>query len=491
MLIQKKITRIGALMIVSEVLIMLFVFRWLQSEFNGEKALLQKNIDQQFAEAKSRVMDSLISKNLIDPILNNPTAIKIHSLYENDLKGGHDSIRIIALNSQFDVADSGSIQTFTKTKKDSGLIADENIQVHFERDTADKLLVKGVKMFISRVSGPGGENDFFERHVSPGDTTMLKNFFEQNLEKDHLRLKTVWLNPAKNSFPATFYYESAFLDHPFGVQIEQYHSFLFREILPQILFAMLLLLITSAAFLFSFRSLRNQLRLAAMKDDFISNMSHELKTPVATVKVALEAMKGMNPLEQQEKMSDYLGMATQEMNRLESLVNKVMNGVLMENGKQIFQFEKVNLKSLIDQTLKSLQWQLQLHNAPVHFAFDSAEIFVNADPTHVHGIFANVIDNSLKYGKGSPEISVHLSQTVSDAIITFCDNGPGIPEEYLSKVFEKFFRTPSDDHHEVKGYGLGLSYVARVMKEHDGSVTVKNLPQGGCCFTLIFPKSIS
>ena len=478
-------------MILSEVLIILFVLRWLQSEFNTEKTQLQKNIDQQFAEAKSRVMDSLISKNLIEPILNNPKGFKVRSLHEGDLMHGHDSIKIIAMNSQFDVIDTGSVPAFRKTKNDSCLTADENVQLRVERDTADKLLVKGVKMFISKVSGPDGENDFFERHVSPGDTIMLQNFFAQNLQKNQLAVKTVWLDPSRKSYPPVFYYESAFLNHPFGVEIEQYHTFLIRKILPQILFALLLLVITCAAFLFSFRNLRSQLRLAAMKDDFISNMSHELRTPVATVKVALEALGGMNPSEKQEKMNEYLGMASQEMNRLESMVDKVMRSVLMENGEQFFQFENVNLKSLADQALQSLHWQLEQRNATIHFTFDSDPIFIDADPLHVHGIFANLIDNSLKYGKDMVEISIHLSQTASAAVVTFCDNGPGIPEEYHDKVFSNFFRIPSDDHHNVKGYGLGLSYVAQVMKGHRGTVTVNNITQGGCCFTLTFPKSIS
>jgi len=220
-------------------------------------------------------------------------------------------------------------------------------------------------------------------------------------------------------------------------------------------------------------------------------MSHELKTPVATVKVALEALKGMNPSQEQEKMREYLGMASQEMNRLESLVDNVMRGVMIENGKQGFQFENVNLKSLVDQTLQSLHWQLEQRHAIVRFTSDSDLIFIHADPLHVQGIFANLIDNSLKYGNDAVEISIHLSQTTSEVVVTFCDNGPGIPEEYQDKVFENFFRIPSDDHHNVKGYGLGLSYVAQVMKGHRGSVTVKNLPQAGCCFTLTFPKSVS
>jgi len=446
--------------------------------------VLKKDLDQQFAEARSRVMDSVISKKYIEPILHSPKGFKIRTV---DVKGDLSS-------------DDHSVPHMEIFTEDSAILIDSihgashphkaNIEVKVESDSSHDLLYRGVKMFITRVKDENGNPDVFEKHVLPGDTAMLKKFFAENLQKENLGVKTVWVSkhPVTNLPPAQFYYESDFLEKPYGAVVRDYNGFIMGKIFPQILFGLLLLLVTSAAFIFSFRSLRNQLRLSAMKDDFISNVSHELKTPVATVKVALEALKEMSPAEKEQKMNDYLGMATQEMNRLESLVNKVMNGVLMENGKQVFEFENTNLKSLIDQALKSLQWQLQLHHASVHFTSDSEEIVVNADSTNVLGIFANLIDNSLKYGKDAPEILIHLSQTTSDAVVTFSDNGPGIPEEYLDKVFEKFFRIPSDDHHDVKGYGLGLSYVAQVMKEHKGSVALRNLASGGCEFTLRFPK---
>jgi two-component system, OmpR family, phosphate regulon sensor histidine kinase PhoR len=181
-------------------------------------------------------------------------------------------------------------------------------------------------------------------------------------------------------------------------------------------------------------------------------------------------------------------MASQELTRLDLLVNKVMNSILMDHGNQALQLEPVDFKLLIERTLKLMEIHLHQRNAKVNFKSDANEMIVPADALLVQGILYNLIDNSLKYGKDGPEISIHLSETPSHVVIEFSDNGQGIPEEYIDKVFEKFLRVPTGNKHNVKGYGLGLNYVAQVMKQHHGSVLVKNLPQGGCVFTLKFPK---
>ncbi|MFI5134719.1 MAG: histidine kinase dimerization/phospho-acceptor domain-containing protein, partial [Chitinophagales bacterium] len=286
---RKKISRIGLLMIVSELLITAFVFRWLQSEFNGEKDQLQKNLFSQFMDARSRVMDSVISKKYIEPILHSPSGFKIRTV---DVKGDLPP-------------EAGAKSHMEIYSQDTSMIIDSiqdaphphgaNIEIKVESDTSKDVLYRGVKMFITRVKDENGDSGVFEKHVLPGDTAMLKKFFTENLQKENLGVKTVWVckNSVGNSPPPPFYYESDFMENPYGVVVSKYNGFLFEKILPQILFALLLLAITSAAFLFSFRSLRNQLRLAAIKDDFISNMSHELKTPVATMRVAIEAMQHM------------------------------------------------------------------------------------------------------------------------------------------------------------------------------------------------------
>ena len=111
------------------------------------------------------------------------------------------------------------------------------------------------------------------------------------------------------------------------------------------------------------------------------------------------------------------------------------------------------------------------------------------DKLHIEGVLINLLDNSLKYGNEKPEIAISLKETGKELILTVSDNGPGIPEEYINKVFEKFFRVPRGNQHNVKGYGLGLSYAALVMQQHKGIIEVTNRAEGGCMFTLHFPKT--
>ncbi|MEP7128876.1 MAG: HAMP domain-containing sensor histidine kinase, partial [Chitinophagales bacterium] len=366
---------------------------------------------------------------------------------------------------------------------------DEEMDIHISDDSVDDRLYRGVKLFISRAGGPGGTTDFFDRHLESGDTTLLKKIYAANLQKQQLDVKTKWVRdvPEKKFPPPPFYYESHFFEQPFGVRIEDYNRFVTMKIIPQIGFALLLLLVTSGAFLFAFRSLRSQQQLAAMKDDFISNMSHELKTPLATMQVALEAMQQMEPATQNETLKDYLGMTAQELVRIGVLVHKVMSTMLPDHGTFIH-FETINIRQLIEQTIQSLALVLDQRNATVNFSSKTSDLFINGEAIHLQGIFHNLIDNSLKYGKELPEISIALSQSANVVKVTFDDNGPGIPEAYLNKVFDKFFRVPSGNLHNVKGYGLGLHYVSQVMLQHNGHVTVKNLVAGGCRFTLTFPS---
>ena len=126
--------------------------------------------------------------------------------------------------------------------------------------------------------------------------------------------------------------------------------------------------------------------------------------------------------------------------------------------------------------------------AEIDFSPPSNTNNIYADSLHLHGVIVNLIDNSLKYTIGKPKISITISQNNKGTNLTIIDNGIGIPNEYIDKVFEKFFRVPNKDKHNVKGYGLGLNYAALVMKHHNGNISVKKIDTGGCKFTLHFPK---
>ena len=177
-----------------------------------------------------------------------------------------------------------------------------------------------------------------------------------------------------------------------------------------------------------------------------------------------------------------------EMNRLDLLISKVLNNSVLENGKHMFSPEETSLKNLIEEAIQSMQYRLSKNEANIQFNCGQEDIIAHLDKIHIQGVLINLIDNSLKYAGENPQISIKLFNAGNDHIIEIKDNGPGIPEEYLDKVFEKFFRVPTGNKHNVKGYGLGLNYAKLVIKHHQGSIKVKNLSEGGCLFVLRIPK---
>ena len=183
-------------------------------------------------------------------------------------------------------------------------------------------------------------------------------------------------------------------------------------------------------------------------------------------------------------------MAHSEMNRLDLLVNQVLNNSALEDGNSFIIPESIDLKIIVNEVLQSLQPRFEKQDVEINFECTNNSVIVDADSLHLHGVLVNLIDNSLKYSTAKAKISVNLTQNENEAILTIDDNGIGIPSEYIDKVFDKFFRVPNKDKHNVKGYGLGLNYAALVMQQHQGTISVKNLDEGGCRFTLILPNKV-
>ena len=222
-----------------------------------------------------------------------------------------------------------------------------------------------------------------------------------------------------------------------------------------------------------------------MRNNFISNISHELKTPVSTVKIALEALRNFDLKHDPVIAEEYLEMSSKEIRRLELLITKVLDNSIIEQDRARIRFEKTNLADLIRGAIESLKPRINEANALVNFD-PSNPLIVDADPLYLQGVIINLFDNSLKYSNDNPEIEVVLSEDNGNAVIVVSDNGPGIPEQFRKKVFEKFFRIPTSDIHNVKGYGLGLSYVALIIEMHNGTIEVKN-NNTGCSFIIKIP----
>ncbi len=276
---------------------------------------------------------------------------------------------------------------------------------------------------------------------------------------------------------------------PVTYQLELGNTFpyLLRQLTQPILFSILLLGITILSFVLLYRNLLRQQRLAALKNEFISNITHELKTPIATVGVAIEALRNFNAMQDPQKTKEYLDISQNELHRLSLLVDKVLKLSMFEKKEIALKYESLNLDELVREVETSLKLQLEKYHAQLTVASEG-DTTLQGDRLHLLSVIFNLLDNALKYGNGNTRIAIGITGKQDAVVLTVADNGVGIPAEYKNRIFEKFFRVPHGDMHNAKGYGLGLSYVAQVIHKHKGEISVDSQPGAGTTFTIILPK---
>jgi two-component system, OmpR family, phosphate regulon sensor histidine kinase PhoR len=244
---------------------------------------------------------------------------------------------------------------------------------------------------------------------------------------------------------------------------------------------------TVFSFVLLYKNLLRQKRLADIKNDFISNITHELKTPIATVSVAIEALRNFNANMDVQRSKEYLDISANELQRLSLLVDKVLKLSMFENKEIDLKYELLDMQSLINEVTSSMRLQFEKKNAAISISAEG-DSSLEADRLHLVSVIFNLLDNALKYSYDNPHIDITTVDGGNKLSLIISDDGIGIPPEYREKVFEKFFRVPTGNLHNAKGYGLGLSYVAQVVKKHKGTIKVEPNEGGGSKFVIILPK---
>ena len=264
--------------------------------------------------------------------------------------------------------------------------------------------------------------------------------------------------------------------------------YLVRRISVQALFSLLLIALTTGSFLMLYRNWRKQQRLTELKNDFIGNMTHELKTPIATVSVAVEALRHFNALQDPVRTQEYLEISAGELQRLSLMVDKVLKLSLFETKGIELKNESFDLRTLAEEVMASMRLQFEKYRARLSMEIEGSDFSLRADKLHITSVIFNLLDNALKYSRQDPSIRVGVAGEPEQVVLSVTDNGMGIPSAYIGRVFEKFFRVPTGDQHNVKGYGLGLSYVSYVLQRHGGRISVESEEGVGSCFTIKIPR---
>ncbi len=272
-----------------------------------------------------------------------------------------------------------------------------------------------------------------------------------------------------------------FADKKIALINPSYKADIFHKLLPHISFAVFLWIMVGAAFYYIWKNLRKQIQLNALRDEFVSNITHELKTPITTVGVALESLHMSGDL-QNAHSRRYLDICQSELKRLSMLVERILHNKALQ-----VHYEKMDVKQVLDEVMDHMKLQFDNKHAEIDIQQNGEGFEISGDRSHMSGVLYNLLDNALKYSTGQPVISVQLSRANGTIRLDIQDNGIGIAPDYQDKIFEKLYRVPQENRHDVKGHGLGLSYVADVIRQHHGKINLVSEPGKGSTFTMTLP----
>lgn len=248
-----------------------------------------------------------------------------------------------------------------------------------------------------------------------------------------------------------------------------------------------LLLVLVFIFSYTLYAILKQKKLSEMKTDFINNMTHEFKTPVATIMIASEALKDPEVTEDKARLKRLAGIIYDENVRLGSHIERVLSIARLEKGELKMENAEVDVNDLIVIVLDSMELQLQKRNAIINVHTDAEHAVIYGDELHLSNVIYNLIDNANKYSSGTPEITITTRNTGKNLIIEIADKGIGMTKEHAKRIFDQFYRVPTGNLHDVKGFGLGLNYVQDIIKKLNGTVKVSSEKDRGTTFEISLP----
>lgn len=253
------------------------------------------------------------------------------------------------------------------------------------------------------------------------------------------------------------------------------------------IFTSFILLFVIVFFSYALFIILRQRRLSEVQRDFINNMTHEFKTPISTIAIASETISQPDIIKTPERLFTYSGIIHEEAVRLNMQVERVLQTVKAERKEFQLNKEKIDLHELVKSIVESFNVNAKNNKGEIKLNFSAANYNILADKHHLTNIIFNLLDNAIKYSAQSPMVTVATINEGNKLLLSVADNGIGIKKEYLKKIFDKFFRVPSGNIHNVKGFGLGLSYVKSIAKLHRWKIKVDSDFGKGSTFTLVMP----
>lgn len=263
--------------------------------------------------------------------------------------------------------------------------------------------------------------------------------------------------------------------------------FLVSDLLPFILISLLFTVVIIAAYYTAIRQLITQRQIAEIKNDFINNMTHEFKTPIATINLALDAIKNPKIIDDKEKVLRYAQMIRDENKRMHAQIENILRISKLEKKELDIPKEKIELTEILEDAIDHVSLLVEDREGTINMHFRATRDTVLINATHFTSVFVNILDNAIKYSPSAPVIDIYTENVKDSIVIKIKDQGSGMSKVATKKIFDKFYREHTGDLHNVKGHGLGLAYVKQIVDDHNAQVFVESEKGKGSTFIIKIP----
>jgi len=311
------------------------------------------------------------------------------------------------------------------------------------------------------------ENEFEEAFISTG------------FDKDEKPLIS------KKLFPNDRSHNQAYM---LQLQFENRSGFVWKEVQSMVLLSIAFTVLILICFSFSLYFIFKQKKISRVKNDFINNMTHELKTPLASISLAAASIKHPEVINKKEEVEHFLEVIENEKKRINSHIEKVLDIAALDSGELKLNREQTDLVQLVNNSIQNISLSLSEYKGTCSFNTEIESTSIQGDAFHLTNVFTNILDNSIKYRKENLAITISLVHKDNSYFISFSDNGIGMNKNTQKLAFDKFYRAESGNIHNSKGFGLGLSYVKSIIKAHKGNVTISSDIDKGTVITIEIPQ---
>jgi len=390
-----------------------------------------------------------------------------------------------------------TLQKIAKTETKKPLLIKNRRDGNFPFFTANKVFPKSIDSLISKV--------FVSISRDSLDLRKLNSYVSDELNRNNINLTyglkfSIFQRDSKSKkatittynldkFPKKYLKtisKSTFLPHRSKLELffTNETSLVLKESLISILLSLVLSLCIIASLLYLLKTIYKQKQLSEIKNDLISNITHEFKTPIATISTALEAMKSFNALNDKEKSEKYINIANAQIQKLDIMIEKILETATLNQEELSISKKPVNITQLMHEIVA--KYQLISKDKTFIFSSNIPNHIVKIDTIHFENAISNIFDNAIKYG--GKNIQAKLTLTKNVIILTISDTGNGIPKNQKDKVFEQFYRIPTGNTHTIKGFGIGLYYSKKIIEKHGGSIEIVYSKNNQTVFKITLPN---